>query len=414
MRTAEETSGSAATAVTGGLLITGAQAGERTTVEALRLEDGLPVWWYDSRLSLSDLACCAGVVVVSGIGRPRPGALGPAAVVGLRAADGARLWHVGSDQLRRQLGLRRVTWGLQALWRTSSPTQAWQAMRSLALAGFTYLAVADEVALVCKEQVIFALSLRSGALRWSKPTLSNLSRPLIAAHGNRVYLQGDASALEAVDAQTGSKRWSSAGRYHVECFADQLAESETRVYLSLTHGRPRAIIALRLADGQREQALALEDGEAPAKVTADGVAYLVRGAHLRAVRVADGAELWRSASLRGVPDAERATVAPAVRVATGEQTVFYSHVVVTPPVHYVVVGALDASSGTNLWDWRGSERPLPVTGAPSLQAAQGKVYVITAAGIFALNGADGQLVWHAPGDATISRTVLSTDGFTSR
>jgi outer membrane protein assembly factor BamB len=102
-----------------------------------------------------------------------------------------------------------------------------------------------------------------------------------------------------------------------------------------------------------------------------------------------------------------------VRVATGEQTVFYGYEVLIPPVHYPVVGALDASSGARLWDWRGPERPIPMSGAPSLQAAQGKVYVITAAGIFALNGADGRLVWQAPGDVAISRTVLSTGSFKS-
>ena len=57
------------------------------------------------------------------------------------------------------------------------------------------------------------------------------------------------------------------------------------------------------------------------------------------------------------------------------------------------------------------ERPIPVTGVLSLQAAQGKDSVITAAGTFALSGADGRLLWQAPGDVTVSRTVLATDGF---
>jgi outer membrane protein assembly factor BamB len=168
-----------------------------------------------------------------------------------------------------------------------------------------------------------------------------------------------------------------------------------------------------MADGRREQVFRLADGEALATVTAEGIAYVMRGARLRAVRVADGAELWQSAPLRGVPDAEPETTATSVRLAVGEQTVFYGYQVVIPPVQYTVVGALDASSGAHLWDWRGPERPLPLTGALSLQAARGNVYINTAAGISVFTGADGRLVWQTPGDGAISRTMLSIDRFIS-
>jgi hypothetical protein len=139
----------------------------------------------------------------------------------------------------------------------------------------------------------------------------------------------------------------------------------------------------------------------------------MRGARLRAMRVADGDELWQSAPLQGIPDAEPETIAMSMRLAAGEQILFYGYQVLIPPVQYTVIGALDASSGARLWDWRGSERPLPLTGAPRLHAAQGNVYVITAAGIFVFTGADGRLVWQTPGDAAISRTMLSIDHFIS-
>lgn len=409
MRTAEETDSRDTGAASGGLLITGSQAGERTTVEALRLEDGAPVWWFDSRLQLSDMVWCDGVVVVSGKGRPRPGALGPAAVVGLRAVDGARLWHVGPMQMRRRLAWQRLTWGLQTLWTTSSPTRAWQAMRSLDLAGHISLAACGEVALACTQQVIFSFSARSGALLWFAPTLLGRSRLLLAAGGNLVYIRGDAGALEALDARTGSKRWSSEGKARIEFDEHMLAAGETQVYLCSTHSRLQAITALRVADGRREQALRLAAGDGLAKVTAEGIAYVMRGARLVAMRVADGAELWRSAPLQGITDAEPETIATSMRLAAGEQILFYGYQVLNPPVQYAVVGALDTSRGAHLWDWRGPERPLPRTGAPRLHAAQGNVYVITAAGIFVFTGADGRLVWQTPGDAAISRTVLSID-----
>ena len=370
------------------------------------------MWWFDSRLRLSDLAWCDGVVVVSGQGRPRPGTLGPAAVVGLRAVDGARLWHVGPTHLRRQLALRRLTWGLQTVWMTSSPTRAWQAMQSLDLVGHISLAVCGEVVLACTQQVIFAFSGRSGALLWLAPTLSGRSWPLLAAGGDLVYMRGDSGALEALDALTGSKRWSSAGSVRIEFDEDMFAVGETRVYLSSSHGshnRSQVITALRVTDGRREQAFRLATGDALAKVTAEGVAYVMRGARLRAMRVADGAELWQSARLQGIPDAEPETIAKSMRLAAGEQIVFYGYQVLIPPVQYTVIGALDASSGARLWDWRGPERPLPRTGAPRLHAAQGNVYVITAAGIFVFTGSDGRLVWQTPGDAAISRTMLSID-----
>lgn len=413
MRTAGETGDRGADAVAGGLLITGSQAGERTTVEALRLADGMPVWWYDSRLRLSDLTCLDGVVCVSSVGRPRPGSLGPAAVVGLRARDGTLLWRLGPAQLRRQMAQRRVTWGLRALWMTSSPAQARQVMQSLELAGSTYLAVSDDMALVCKQQAIFGLSMRSGALRWVMPTLSGMGRPLIASGGHLVYIQSDSGTLDALDARTGRKRWSSEGKLHVEFDADTLAVSETQVCLFTTHGRQRTIMTLRLADGGREQTLPLAEGETPVRVTSDGLAYVMRGARLRAVRMADGAELWQSAPLWNVPDAEREAFARSVRLVVGEHAVFYGYEMLTTPVHHTVVGALDKSSGAPLWDWRGPERSLPLSGAPSLHAAQGNIFAITSAGVFAFNGADGRLLWQAPGDAAISRAVLSIDPFLS-
>jgi outer membrane protein assembly factor BamB len=415
MRTAEETDGRDTGAATGGLLITGSQAGERTTVEALRLQDGVPVWWFDSRLRLSDLAGRNGVVVVSSHGRHRPGSLGPASIVGLRAEDGARLWHVGPAQLRRQLALRWLTWGLRALWMTSSPIQAWQAMQSLDLEGHISLSVAGEVALACTQRVIFAFNGRSGALLWLAPTLSRRSWPLLAAGGALVYIRGDSGALEALDAQTGIKRWSSEGRARIEFDENMLAVGETQVYLSSSrgsHDRSQVITALGVADGRREQALRLGTGDALAKVTAEGIAYVMREARLCAIRVADGAELWQSAPLQGIPDAEPETIAKSIRLAASEQILFYGYQVLIPPVQYMVVGALDASSGAHLWNWRGPERPLPLTGAPHLHAAQGNVYVITAAGIFVFTGADGRFVWHTPGDAAISRTMLSIDRFT--
>jgi len=68
-------------------------------------------------------------------------------------------------------------------------------------------------------------------------------------------------------------------------------------------------MALRVTDGRHEQVLPLADEETPARVTSDGIAYVLRGARLRAARVADATELWQSAPFRVGPGPERETFA---------------------------------------------------------------------------------------------------------
>jgi len=55
MRTATDAEKKGAAGLMGGLLITGSSGAERTTVEAARLEDGLPAWWYNSRRAFHDV-----------------------------------------------------------------------------------------------------------------------------------------------------------------------------------------------------------------------------------------------------------------------------------------------------------------------------------------------------------------------
>lgn len=389
----------------GGLLITGSFAGERTTVEALRLEDGLPVWWYDSRLWFDDLVCHDGMVFVSSMGRPRPGTLGPAAVVALRAADGTQVWHMGPAQIHRQMALKRVRRGLQVLWQTSSPRSALYAAKSLELAGYTYLAAADGLAVVCKSSVIFALDARTGMVRWTYATLFGLDRRLITARDDLVYVRSE-GGMQALDARTGKARWSGEFTLHV----DEIMVSDAHVYIIDRSARKRAITVLRVADGRREYVFSLAEGEFAAQVTNDGIAYLMRHGRLRAVRVADGTELWRSEPLRNVPEKERESFDNSVRVVASENVMFYGYNLWSASTHFAAVGGLDASSGTRLWEWREPEQSSRESGGLHLKSAGGIVYAIMSSGVYAFSGVDGRLLWHAPGGVGIARAVLSVDG----
>jgi hypothetical protein len=153
-------------------VITGSSGAERTTVEALRLEDGLPAWWFESRLRFDDLVSQDGMVFVASSGRGRPGRFGPAQVVALRAHDGMPLWRTKSARIRRRMAAIQLVCGVQGLLRWGNLSRAWNTARSLELAGYTYLAVGDDVVLACAGSVIFAFSTRSGALRWAFPTLT--------------------------------------------------------------------------------------------------------------------------------------------------------------------------------------------------------------------------------------------------
>lgn len=408
MRAATEAEGGGTASVADGLLITGSSAAGRTTVEALRLENGLPAWWFDSRMRFHDLVCRDGVAFVASSGRGRPGRFGSAAVVALRAADGTRLWHMGPAQIRRRLAKIRIGWWFRALWQTSSPSTARRSARSLALAGPTYLAVCDNVVLASSASIIFAFDVRSGALRWCLPMLFGGDRRLIAAQGSMVYINGSRSdyrsgAVDALDARTGKVRWSGERGFD----AISPVADDTRVYCIGSSARGRAILALRVADGTCEQTFSLANEERLAGLTDEGIAFLLQHSQLRAVRIADGAELWQAAPLRNVPDYGKASSASPVHVVADGPVVFYGYVCDGDQPRPVVVGALDAQTGATRWEWHTPERPSGTHGGnPRLFAAGGNVYVIVPPGIFALRGTDGQLLWQAPSGTGVDRAAL--------
>lgn len=405
MRAAAHTEGKEAGAQLDDLLITGSSVLNRTLVEGVRLADGVTMWWYDRRLRISDLVTQDGMVFVISCDFARPGRMGLTELVALRADDGKPLWRMERERLRRRMVWMRLGWGLRALRRTSRPLSAWNAIREFEFAGlpgYTNAVAAGELVFVSAGSAVYAFSAHSGELRWCFPIVSNSDRWLVAAHGNTVYIRGTHGPLDALDAQTGKVRWRGEGNFHLE----RLTPSDTLVYVSSESNSGRAILALRVVDGRREQTLALADGEKPACVTSDGIAYLMGQTRLRAVRVADDTELWQSAPLRDAPDNEPAYFVCSVDVAADERTVFYGYESLRSPVHCAVVGGLDATTGARLWEWHGQEQPIPVAVRPRLKVAGGTVYVIVPAGIFAFRGRDGTLLWRAPGGAGIQRAEV--------
>jgi outer membrane protein assembly factor BamB len=387
------------TSAAGGLLITGSSGAERTTVEALRLEDGLPAWWYDSRLIFNDVACRDGVVFVASSGRAHSGRNSPAQVVALRAHDGTPLWRTKTAQIRRRMAAIRLVCGVQGLLRWGDLSRAWNTARSLELAGYTNLAVGDDVVLACTGPVIFAFSMPSGALRWAFPTLTGGQNHLIKAHGDTIYIRSNQSAIEALDLRMGKVRWSSDRDFNVET----LAASDTDVHICGGSAHGPFLASLRAVDGARERTRPLRSGEALAALMDDGTAYLMRESCLCSVRLVNGEEAWHSLPLCDAPEYSGAFTHSAVRVAVGERVVFYGYESAEAESRSLIVGGLNAYTGAALWEWRGPEKPLGL----QLLAAHGNVYVLASTGTFALRGVDGQLLWQAPGGVSIGRAVLS-------
>jgi outer membrane protein assembly factor BamB len=244
---------------------------------------------------------------------------------------------------------------------------------------------------VCSHGATFALDAPSGAYRWFYPIFTGFTHKLIAAHGGRLYVEGDHPGMVALDGQTGRALW----QYHGMTEPSRVLFDDAHLYAA----DDRAIVVLQVADGTLERKYTIQPKtEFFAGLRADGVAYLMRSSGLHAVRLRDDNVLWHSATLVDAATQEPYGLHSMANVeATGEY-VFYAYRHRLADAHMLVVGALEAATGRALWQWRGPELPLPMIGGASLTAALGQLYLISHEGMFAFNGNDGHLLWqHHPG-----------------
>jgi outer membrane protein assembly factor BamB len=266
--------------------------------------------------------------------------------------------------------------------------QAWRTATTHRLAGYTRLSTDGGLVCASTYSDAFAFSAHDGTLRWTYPSASGLGHTTV--HAGRVYIQDNPRGLFALDARTGRQRW-----IYSKCHLMDFAVGDTHLFVRVSSGRGWKLQALRASDGTGERVLALPGGMHDLMALADnGVAYVNRDNRLAAVRIDDGAELWRTGPRAGTPqDADPLVWRPAV--ATSDR-LFYARHVFERGLHSMIVSALDAGSGAKLWEWRGPQQPRPERYGISMTPALGNLIVSTCDGIYALAGGDGQPLWHIP------------------
>ncbi len=419
MRAAEHLGQSSSDARAEHLVIACTGGANRTSLEALQPADGLSRWWFDLPRHLDDAAAADGMIFVAthtafSLHQHEPGTL-----FALRASDRAVLWRTDEQALRWQLARLKVGSGVRvALSQMSIQAGRWAA-DSVQLARRTSLAADGGMLFACSGAILFAFDARSGGVRWASPTLEGSERWLYAAHGGRVYVGGDSRGLLALDGRTGKSLW---------CRNDLslptlLVAGEACVYAYplATVRRGRAARApqdvpigvLRAADGtlERTHSIRIKE-EALAALTAGGIAYIMRNDGLHAVQLSDGEELWRSDTLAGTAEQGPESLTNLAHVEASDRHVFYSYGHTRAESHALVVGALDATSGIPLWQWRGPEQPLPSSLGHSLTAALDNLYVTTQARMLAFRGANGHVLWqhHLGYSGLVATLVIGEPG----
>jgi outer membrane protein assembly factor BamB len=331
----------------------------------------------------------------------------PALLAALRISDGALLW------LKEGWSMPR---GMQII-----------------LDGGTLFATAPTPAM--GEALVYALDAQTGETRWSFDTGKpwGITKRLIAARGGRVYVWVEAETgrhLRVLDGRSGATIW---GRAERDMWLWLSPGGKLAVLHTAAHA-PATASVLNAEDGSEVAALPTEGGLLG--ITDDGTAYLhaemrFRGSSVRAIRIGDGAEVWRADGI----GARHLTIAG--------DTLFFAQRTHSHQLAEVV--ALDAATGRLLWRWhsprhllgllklwglrtpqvlvfalaqarrslirareqhnwrivlheviRGQwRRPSALVWDVCMAVRGDHVYVGTSLGLFALNATNGRLLWHA-------------------
>jgi PQQ-like domain len=192
------------------------------------------------------------------------------------------------------------------------------------------------------DRALYALDAASGARRWTYPTTGQMQfdgRHFVARAG-RIYLYGALAGqgLLALDARSGAELWRREGE-------PALLFSPNNQLLLMQDWSHAGITLLHRLDPQTGRALGERAVHGVVRaVSDDGIAYgipagTVEDPGLMAVRLDDGAELWRTG------DDVRSE-----QVAVTKDAVYYAQVDAATGIG--LVGALEAQSGRTMWQWR--------------------------------------------------------------
>lgn len=305
------------------------------TIDALRADDGSPLWSHTLPADFPapiQLTAVNKVVYVS---------LGGDSIDAVRASDGSLLWHYSS--------------------RTP-----FSSMPSVAN-GVVYVGTQDGH--------VYALRASDGFLLWKYASLfpPNSSSPTVA--DGRVYLNLQDGSVDAVRASDGALLWHYLPASSLTEASPSIADG--MVYVSTFDG---SVYALRASDGSVlwHTVLHVPDVLLPSLIVIGGVIYVeTLSGSLDALRANDGSVLWLYKGEEG--DAGSITVVQGV-VYLALQTGGIAS-----------IAALRASDGSILWRYtpQVSSTPLPPLFADGL--------VLTAlqdGSIDALRASNGALLWH--------------------
>jgi outer membrane protein assembly factor BamB len=138
----------------------------RTSIEALRPEDGLNRWWFELGRTLDGIAVADGTIFAATRRRSRRNEREPELVFALRARDRTVLWRTDETSLRWPLAKLKLKYGMRTALGQISIGAGRQAAKSIQLAWDADLVADGDMLFVCSQGATFALDARSGAFRW--------------------------------------------------------------------------------------------------------------------------------------------------------------------------------------------------------------------------------------------------------
>lgn len=228
---------------------------------------------------------------------------------------------------------------------------------------------------------LYALDARTGSSRWSFDVGVAIQGSGIAVDG--VVAVADARGiLHVIDQATGSERWRADGVGDVGNVSDGVL---------FVPGRDNTVRGYDLQTGSLLWSWQAQEPGLYVTVVAD-TAYVAAGGTLHAVAIADRAERWQFKT--------ESTQASLISVA-GDQ------VFVTTREGPGVLTALDRATGLSTWTFRAPEGTLVTVG--SIQ--NGVVYAPTKGGdFFALDARTGHQVWRTAATGSIWHATPIVDG----
>lgn len=345
----------------GATIVAGTQQGR---VFALRTDTGAVAWRWNGR-TVDTLVRSATTVYIAS----HPGANdGDTSVLtALQATNGAQLWQVMEPQL----------------------------------AGYTYMALDGDMLLVASgygDGTIYALDAHTGLTRWSQPGVGGLTQRLITSTRGITYVSSSDGGFNAYAARSGKLLWQFRWKNNegsgpaltqgnngptVVAGSEELAYYYTFDLVSQLSPSTPMVVAFTTATGAVQQRLSQADIGHPLLVTAAGIIYTTKGDQLCAFHLAGGEHLWCTASITGMDF--------SLRLVPTSSALLYSQIA----NGHAEVGALDRSTGRQIWSWQGPTALYSAANSMSLAGDKDRLCLATRDGMYTFQASTGKLLWHS-------------------